>query len=118
MSDALTAFFAAWSVGDDATRDAQVDDALGASILYADPRTEAPLTTATAVKDYVGQFSKMAPGMPVSVANVSTTLTFARATVQFGAGDQCQWGQYTADLDDAGKITRLIGFVGTGAPDA
>jgi hypothetical protein len=118
MSDALNDFFTAWALSDDAARASQIDGTLGANILYADPRTEAPLTTADAVKEYVGMFSQMAPGMPVSVVNVSTTLTFARATVQFGAGEQSQMGQYIADLDDAGKITRLIGFVGMGAPDA
>lgn len=118
MSDALNQFFTAWAMSDADARNAQIDGALGGTIAYADPRTEAVLTDAAAVKNYVGMFSQMAPGMPVSVANISTTLNFARATVQFGAGDQCQWGQYTADLDDAGKITRLIGFVGMGAPDA
>jgi ABC-type transport system involved in cytochrome bd biosynthesis fused ATPase/permease subunit len=43
-------------------------------------------------------------------------LNFVRATVRFGTGAQTQWGQYTSDLDAAGKITRLIGFVGTGVP--
>lgn len=117
MSDALTDFFTAWAIQDDTMRDAQVQGALGASILYADPRTDAPLTTADAVASYVGQFSKMASGMPVTVAATSTTLTYTRATVQFGAGDQSQWGQYTADLDGDGKITRLVGFVGLGAPE-
>jgi hypothetical protein len=118
MSDALIDFFAAWAVADAAKRNSLIDGALGASILYADPRTEAPLTTADAVKEYVSMFSKMAPGMPVAVVHTSTTLNFARATVHFGAGDQQQSGQYTADLDDNGKITRLVGFVGMGAPDA
>jgi len=117
MSDALNAFFTAWALEDAEARNAQIDTALGDTILYADPRTEAPLTSGDAVKDYVGMFSKMAPGMPVSVANVSTTLAYARATVQFGAGDQSQWGQYIADLDDTGKITRLVGFVGMGTPE-
>ncbi len=117
MTEAINAFFTAWAIEDDTARDAQVRGSLGSTILYADPRTEAALTSADDVASYVGQFSKMAPGMPVSVAAISTTLGFARATVQFGAGDHSQWGQYTADLDDAGKITRLIGFVGMGAPD-
>jgi hypothetical protein len=118
MSTALNDFFTAWAVEDAAERNALIDGALGASILYADPRTDAALTSVDAIKDYVAMFSQMAPGMPVSVANVSTTLNFARATVQFGTAEQGQLGQYTADLDDDGKITRLIGFVGVGAPDA
>jgi hypothetical protein len=50
------------------------------------------------------------------VTNVSTTLTFARATVQFGAGEQSQHGQYTIDLNADGKMTRIVGFVGMGEP--
>lgn len=117
MSAALDDFFTAWAIEDQATRDAQIDTTLGASITYADPRTEAPITSAEALKTYVGMFSQMAPGMPVSVVHTSTTLTFARVAVQFGAGEQSQMGQYVADLDDAGKITRLVGFVGLGTPE-
>ena len=116
MTDIVSRFFAAWAVQDDATRDAEIAATLGADIFYADPRTPAPLTTPEAVAHYVGQFSKSAPGWPVEAVHLSTTLSFVRATVRFGAGDQAQWGQYTADLGDSGRITRLIGFVGTGAP--
>ena len=112
MDTAVENFFSAWAEQDSATRDAQIDSTLGASIFYADPRTEAPLSDAGAVKEYVGMFSKMAPGMPVSVAGISKTLNFIRATVRFGEGDQSQLGQYVIDLDSAGKITRMVGFVG------
>ncbi len=114
MTASVEAFFTAWGLADDAAREAQITDSLGASIFYADPRTEAPLTDAASVVGYVAGFSQMAPGMPVTVPHISTTLTFARATVQFGEGDRAQHGQYIADLDDDGKITRLVGFVGTG----
>lgn len=112
MSTAVENFFSAWAEQDAAIRNAQVDKSLGAEIFYADPRTEAPLRNAAEVKEYVGMFSKMAPGMPVSVAGISTTLNFVRVTVRFGEGDQSQLGQYVIDLDDAGLITRMIGFVG------
>ena len=101
-------------MGDAAARNAQIDGALGELTLYADPRTDAPITDATALKTYVGMFSEMAPGMPVSVAGVSTVLHFARATVLFGEGDHAQSGQYAIDLDANGKITRMIGFKGVG----
>ncbi len=117
MSEHVTAFFAAWSMPDDAARAAQIEGTLGDTIEYADPRTAEALVTAAAVIDYVGQFSKMAPGMPVAAVHQSDTLNFVRATVRFGDGDQAQWGQYVADLDAAGRITRLIGFVGTGATE-
>lgn len=116
MTTHIDAFFTAWSIADDATRDAQVKSALSDNIVYADPRTEQPLTTISDVQAYVGQFSKMAPGMPVSVVNTSTTLNFARATVQFGEGEQSQMGQYIVDLSKDGKIERMVGFVGMGTP--
>jgi hypothetical protein len=116
MTTHIDDFFTAWSIADDTTRDAQVADTLSDDIFYVDPRTADPLTTVAAVKDYIGQFSKMAPGMPVSVVNTSKTLTFARATVQFGEGEQSQMGQYTVDLGPEGKIQRMIGFVGLGTP--
>ena len=112
MDTAVDKFFSAWAEQDATIRDAQVDSSLGAKIFYADPRTEAPLCDAAAVKEYVGMFSKMAPGMPVSVAGISTTLNFIRATVRFGDAEQSQLGQYVIDLDDAGQITRMVGFVG------
>jgi len=112
MDTAVEKFFSAWAEQDTAIRDAQVDSSLAAEIFYADPRTEAPLCDAAEVKEYVGMFSKMAPGMTVSVAGISTTLNFVRATVRFGEGDQSQLGQYVVDLDDAGQITRMVGFVG------
>ncbi|MEJ6399038.1 nuclear transport factor 2 family protein [Yoonia sp. 208BN28-4] len=118
MSDALKNFFAAWAEPDADKRNSMIDAAVDPAILYADPRTEAPLTDLAALKDYVAMFSQMAPGMPVACVNVSNTLHFARATVHFGEGDKAQTGQYIADLDAGGKITRLIGFVGMGEPQA
>jgi len=92
MTTTVERFFTAWAIADDSERDAQV-------------------------KQYVGQFSKMAPGMPVTVTQMSTTLNFVRATVRFGEGEHSQLGQYTCELNDEGKLVRLIGFTGTGAPE-
>ena len=117
MTKSIETFFAAWAEQDATVRDKMIDDALSGSILYADPRTEAALTDATSVKGYVAQFSQMAPGMPVAAVNISRTLGFVRATVLFGAGEQSQTGQYIADLDADEKISRLVGFVGMGAPE-
>ena len=114
MTAAIEQFFTAWCIEDDATRDAQVKNTIGAKVFYADPRTESALTDTDAIVAYVGQFSKMAPGMPVSVEDTSTTLEFTRATVRFGEGEQSQLGQYICELDDSGKLIRLIGFAGIG----
>jgi hypothetical protein len=48
--------------------------------------------------------------------NTSTTLSHVRATLQFGAGEQSQMGQYCVDMDDNGKIVRIVGFAGMGEP--
>lgn len=117
MTKSIEDFFAAWAIEDADARNAQIDGTLGADVYYADPRTEAALTSTDAIKEYVGMFSQMAPGMPVAAVNVSRTLNHARATVHFGAGERAQSGQYIADLDGDDKITRMVGFVGMGAPE-
>jgi len=117
MSKSLDDFFSAWAMDDASARDALVDSTLGETIIYADPRTEEPLTDATAVKQYVGMFSQIAPGMPVNVVHSSTTLNVERVTVLFGEGERSQTGQYVADLDGVGKIVRLVGFAGMGTPE-
>ena len=117
MTTTVERFFTAWAIADDSERDAQVKETLDAHAFYVDPRTQAPLTEAGAIMQYVGQFSKMAPGMPVAVTGMSTTLDFVRATVRFGEGEHSQLGQYTCELNDEGKLVRLIGFTGTGAPE-
>lgn len=116
MTQEITDFFEAWSIEDADTRNAQVASSLSDTVFYVDPRTDAPLTTKDAVSDYVGMFSQMAPGMPVSVGNISTTLEFYRATVLFGPPGKAQTGQYFIEKDGDGKLTRLVGFVGLGDP--
>ena len=117
MTKSLEDFFSAWAIADADARGAQVSGTLGDSITYIDPRTEAPLTNPDAVIAYVGGFSQMAPGMAVSVVHESNSLNHARVAVQFGEGERSQMGQYVADLDDNGKITRLVGFAGMGTPE-
>lgn len=118
MSDALKSFFAAWTMREDEGRDDQIASAFGDTAYYSDPRSEAPLTDITALCAYVAQFLPMCPpGARVEVANpVDEKNGHARATVRFIMSDEMQQtGQYFADLDAAGKITRLVGFAGKGA---
>lgn len=117
MSQALADFFSAWTLTEAEGRDAQVASALGDTIYYADPRTEAPITDLAALQAYVAQFLPMCPpGAQVSVAEpVDTRNGHARATVHFVMSPEMkQTGQYFADLDESGKILRLVGFVGKG----
>ena len=118
MSQALSDFFAAWTMTAEDGRDEKIASAIGQRIYYVDPRTEAPLTDVTSLCNYVAQFLPMCPpGATVEVADaVDEKLGHARATVYFIMSDDMrQTGQYFADLDEDGKITRLIGFAGKGA---
>ena len=118
MTKSIIDFFSAWTEPDDATRDAQIMGALGDNVSYDDPRTEEPITDKAALCAYVAQFLPMCPpGAKVEVADpVDERRGMARATVNFVMSpEMIQKGQYFADLDDGGKITRLTGFVGKGA---
>lgn len=118
MTRSLTDFFAAWTTPDADGRGALIASAIGQSFYYVDPRTEAPITTAEGIDAYVAQFLEMCPpGASVEVKEpVDEKLGHARVTVDFVMGPEMkQTGQYFADLDGNGKITRLIGFVGKGA---
>jgi len=118
MSQALSDFFAAWAETDADGRGAMIARAIGATIFYADPMTETPITDAGALSDYVGNFAKSAPGALAEVAKAEDRAGVTRATVVFRMPNGMeQLGQYFAEHDDAGRLTRLIGFVGTGAPE-
>ncbi len=114
MTKPIEDFFAAWTNTDADARVALISGAMADGATYADPRTEAVMTDTAAMAEYVGMFATM--GMPVTVVNTSTTLGHIRATVQFGEGEQSQMGQYTVDMNDSGKITRMVGFAGMGEP--
>ena len=118
MPQSLTDFFTAWTTEDADSRRALLASAVSDTFYYVDPRTEAPITDVDGMDAYAGQFLQMCPpGASVAVKDpVDEKMGHARATVAFIMGpDMQQTGQYYADLDGAGKITRLIGFVGKGA---
>lgn len=118
MTQSLTDFFTAWTMTEDEGRDAQIASALAQDCTYIDPRTESALSGQDAITSYVAQFLPMCPpGAKVAVADpVDEKLGCARCTVHFVmSAEMVQVGQYFADLDNEGKITRLVGFVGKGA---
>lgn len=95
-----------------------VDNSLAGQATYADPRTEAPLQGREAIAEYISMFSKMAPGASAVVVKHEAHHGVARAAVAFRMADgKEQLGQYFVETDENDKITRLIGFVGTGTPD-
>ncbi len=121
MSTPIETFFSAWGMTDDAARADAIADAFASDGTYADPRSQGALSGAQAIAGYVNMFSANAPGWTAKVVNSDEIDGTHRATVAFGGlgpdgNEMVQHGQYFADLTD-GKITRMVGFVGTGAPE-
>jgi len=116
MSDMVKRFFDAWGEADKATQASMIAEALSADARYADPRTPEPLNGSEVVAGYVAQFTEMAPGGVADTVDVATSDGVIRATVEFRMSDgMAQLGQYFAEADADGKLTRLVGFVGNGA---
>lgn len=121
MSDPISTFFDAWQLESTDARLEKISSAVTANILYDDPRTTQSLKGITALSDYVGMFSENAPGWSAKVVNSSTTAGMTRATVAFGGkgpdrNEMVQLGQYFVEKE-GDLISRMVGFVGTGAPD-
>lgn len=121
MSDPITTFFAAWELESDDTRLEKITSAVTADVQYDDPRTPETINGIDALCEYVGMFSSNAPGWSAKVVDTSNTAGMTRATVSFGGKgpdgkEMVQLGQYFVETD--GKlIRRMVGFVGTGAPE-
>ena len=114
MAHSIETFFAAWADGDAG----KVTAAVTEQATYRDPRTPEPLTSAAAMADYVAMFSQHAPGAVAEVVNLSECGPHMRATVAFKMADgMVQHGQYFCDMAEDGRISRMVGFVGTGEPE-
>lgn len=120
MTNSIETFFDAWGMADDADRAAAIASVYAPNGTYADPRTPNLLTGPGEIAAYVNMFSANAPGWTASVVKSDTVAGLTRATVAFGGkgpdgADMVQHGQYILEIDGA-TITRMVGFVGTGAP--
>ena len=116
MSDSVRRFFNAWGDGDAEARMAVLNDVLAAGVRYADPRLEEALVGTASVIDYVGQYSAMAPGAIAQIANMDVRDGIIRATVEFIMADgHIQPGQFVIEVDSDERLTRIVGFKGTGA---
>jgi len=121
MATPVELFFDAWGMTADADRLGAITNAFAANGTYADPRSQGTLTGADAIAAYVNMFSANALGWTAKVVKSDENGDSFRVTVAFGGmgpdgKDMVQHGQYFGDLKDA-KITRMTGFVGTGAPE-
>ncbi|MEP1933813.1 MAG: nuclear transport factor 2 family protein [Paracoccaceae bacterium] len=116
MTDALNALFSAWGDTDPKSRAATLGSALATDFYYADPQVPAPITNLDDLAGYLAGFTEHMPGASAQVAGAPSSHNgHVRVFVDFMKDDaRMMRGQYFADLDDAGKITRLVGFAGTG----
>ena len=95
---------------------AELNDVLAPGVRYADPRLEEALVGTAAVMEYVGQYASMAPGAIAQVANMEARDGIIRATVEFIMADgHSQPGQYLIEIDGDERLSRIVGFKGTGA---
>lgn len=121
MSELVETFFGAWGMDSDADRAAAIAGVYAENGSYADPRSPDMLTGAAAITAYVNMFSANAPGWTAKVVKSDEVAGMIRATIAFGGmgpdgTEMTQHGQYFTEITD-GKITRMVGFVGTGAPE-
>ena len=120
MTDQIDTFFGAWQLESREERLEKISKSVASSIVYVDPRTPEPITSISALSEYVGMFSANAPGWSAKVVVSDTIAGVTRATVAFsGKGsdgtEQTQLGQYFVE-SDGDLISRMVGFVGIGAP--
>ena len=120
MTDQIDTFFSAWQLESPEQILKNISDSVASNIVYVDPRTPEPITSVSALSEYVGMFAANAPGWTAKVVASDTVGGVTRATVAFsGKGpdgkDQKQLGQYFVELD-GDLISRMVGFVGIGAP--
>jgi hypothetical protein len=115
MTDTLADFFGAWANADASAQRDTIAAAMAPEFIYSDPRSQGRLTTTDDLAGYVSQFTANAGGMMAGVIKTDKHNGYTRAIVGFGMnGEWMQKGTYFAELDDAGKIAALSGFVGLG----
>jgi hypothetical protein len=121
VTNPIEIFFDAWGMADDTARADAIASVYAEAGTYADPRSDGVLTGPTAIATYVNMFSANAPGWTAKLVKSDESAGLTRATIAFGGigpdgTEMVQHGQYFAETD-GGKITRMTGFVGTGAPE-
>ena len=119
MTDSISIFFEAWQHEAADERLERINKSVTDNVQYDDPRTPQTVHGKDALNDYVGMFSKNAPGWSAKVIGTDTTAGMTRATVAFGGKgpdgkEMIQHGQYFIEKN-GDLIARLVGFVGTGS---
>ena len=114
MTDAINRFFAAWGDSDRDSRAALVRSAVSDSFRYADPHAPEPITSVDGMLQFLEQFPPGASAKVIEPMDSHHGHVRANVTFDFEGGNSMV-GQYFADLDDDGKIVRIVGFPGKGA---
>lgn len=111
--DALSRLLTAWNEPEAQHRAAILDGALSASgVYYADPHLPEPATDRTAFEDFLDKFTTALPDAELETGPVLVHHGHARVEAKLSRGDQIiAKGHYFADLDEDGRVARLIGFM-------
>ncbi|WP_052700921.1 nuclear transport factor 2 family protein [Loktanella sp. S4079] len=117
MTQAIENFFAAWALQDPTEQSKAITDCMAENGIYSDPRSGGRLSGAQEIARYIRIFSTNAPGWTATVTKSDSINNYTRAIVKFsGKGpdgqEMAQFGTYFTDLDDAGRIIAIAGFVG------
>jgi hypothetical protein len=117
MTKSVDLLFQAWGDPTPEGRAKKTDAAIAQSFTYADPNTPTVITDRDAYLAYIANFAAAMPDAEASVVAQSQTHGCLRATVAFSRDGQVMMhGQYFADMDADGQLTRVIGFTGLGEP--
>ncbi|WP_299648602.1 nuclear transport factor 2 family protein [uncultured Tateyamaria sp.] len=114
MSIDLQTVFDAWGEPDATARAALVTPALHPDFYYADPHAPHPYQGVPAFLEFLTVFTDRVPGAAVKVTGSSTHNTHTRVTLDLTRdGAPMATVQYFIDHDADGKLTRMVGFMGT-----
>lgn len=107
---AWTEIFNAWGDDADDAWESRIAEMTTENIYYADPHMGG-LKGRDAMIGMVAKFRQMMAGGYARAKNDDGYNGHGRAAVTFGKGGaDMMTGQYFAQTDEAGKITRLVGF--------
>ncbi|WP_299201423.1 nuclear transport factor 2 family protein [uncultured Tateyamaria sp.] len=114
MTLELQPIFDAWGEPDAATRAALVTPALNENFYYADPHAPHPYQGVSAFLDFLTVFAERVPDAAAKIVATSRHNTHARVTLDLTRdGAPMARVQYFIDHDINGKLTRMVGFMGT-----
>lgn len=109
----LSQFLAAWNEPDAEGRSRILDETVSPEgLYYADPHLPQPAEGRAAFEDYLTKFTGALPDGQMEAGPVDEHHGHARVEFRIlRAGQPLAQGHYFADLDDEGRISRLIGFM-------